>query len=121
MVPRRPGAEALMSTEVNAQAEAAEADKRRAMDAERILRDPIFVEACNALDRDLRAMRERTDIRDTDMHTRLILAEQMHGKVLDYLRAVMSAGAGAQLILRERESFMQRMQRAAVHGIRNTF
>lgn len=106
---------------MNTQAEAAEQDKRRAMDAERILREPIFVEACNALDRELRTLRERVPIRDTDMHTRLILAEQMHGKVLDYLRAVMSGGDAAQIILRERESFMDRMKRSTVHGIRNIF
>ena len=103
------------------QAEDAEQDKRRAMDAERILREPLFVEACNALDRELRLMRERVPLRDTDMHSRLILAEQMHAKVLDYLRGVMGFGESAKLILRERESFMDRMKNAAAHGLRNAF
>jgi len=89
--------------------------------AERLLQDPLFVEACNALDAELRMLRERVPLRDTEMHTRLILAEQMHGKVLDYLRGVMQNGEAARLILRDREGLYQRMRNAMDHGLRNSF
>ena len=89
--------------------------------AERLLNDELFVEACNALDAELRMLRERVPLRDTEMHTRLILAEQMHAKVLDYLRGVMQNGESARLILRDREGLMQRMRNATEYGLRNAF
>jgi hypothetical protein len=89
--------------------------------AERLLKDPLFVEACNALDSELRMLRERVPLRDTEMHSRLILAEQMHAKVLDYLRGVMESGHAARLMLANREGLMQRMKQAMEHGIRNVF
>lgn len=98
-----------------------EEEQRRGMEAEQLLKHPLFVEACNSLDAELRLMRERVPIRDTDMHTRIILAEQMHAKVLDYLRAVMMGGDAAKLILRERETLAERFNYAREHGLRHAF
>lgn len=96
----------------------AEEEVRRAAEARQILQAPLFIEACNSLDRELRMARERVPIKDCDMHTRLILAEQVQAKVLDYLRAVMLTGDQAELQLRERENLMQRMRNAMEGGLR---
>lgn len=95
-----------------------EQELARAGAARRVLEDPIFIEACNALDAQLRLMRESVPMQDTEMHTRLILAEQVQGKVLDYLRGVMIGGEYARMQLREKESLAERMKNAMRLGIR---
>lgn len=95
-----------------------EQEAQRGAEARRILESPVFIEAVNALDRELRMARERVPVKDTDMHTRLILAEQVQAKVLDYLRGLMLAGDAAELVLRDRESAAARMRDAMRHGLR---
>lgn len=98
-----------------------EEESRRGDLAKVVLDNPLFVEACNHLDADLRLMRERVPMADRDMHTRIILAEQMQAKILDYLRAVMMSGDAAKLQLRERRTFTDRLEYAREHGIRHAF
>lgn len=90
----------------------------RAAEAERVLATPVFKEACNRIDAELRMMRESVPMRDTDMHTRLVLAEQLFGKLLDHLRALMMSGDFAREQLKLRENFSERMLQAVRHGIR---
>ncbi len=98
-----------------------EDEARRGDLAKSVLENPVFVEACNQLDAELRLMRERVPMSDQDMHTRIILAEQMQAKILDHLRAVMMSGDAARLQLRERRSWNERIQYAREHGLRNAF
>ncbi len=98
-----------------------EEESRRGDLAKIVLENALFVEACNHLDAELRLMRERVPMSDRDMHTRIILAEQMQAKVLDYLKAVMMSGDAAKLQLRERRSFTERLDYARQHGLRNAF
>lgn len=90
----------------------------RAGEAERVLATPVFKEACNRIDAELRLMRESVKLSDTDMHTRLIIAEQLWGKLLDHLKAVMLSGDYAREQLKLRENFADRMAAAIKHGIR---
>ncbi len=98
-----------------------EEESRRGDLAKIVLENALFVEACNHLDAELRLMRERVPMSDRDMHTRIILAEQMQAKVLDYLKAVMMSGDAAKLQLRERRSLADRIDYARQHGLRNAF
>ncbi len=98
-----------------------EEESRRGDVAKLVLENALFIEACNQLDAELRLMRERVPMADRDMHTRIILAEQMQAKVLDYLRAVMMSGESAKLQLRERETLADRIAYAREHGLRNAF
>jgi hypothetical protein len=90
----------------------------RAEEAKRLLAAPIFAEACNRIDAELRVLREGVPISDSDMHTRLILMEQLWGKLLDHLRAVMESGDYARAQLKLRESFTERAVNAIRQGIR---
>ena len=90
----------------------------RAGAAERVLATPVFKEACNRIDAELRMMRESVPMKDTDMHTRLIIAEQLWGTLLDHLKAVMVSGDYAREQLKLRESFAERMATAIKHGVR---
>ncbi len=98
-----------------------EQEARRGDEAKLLIENPLFVEACNQLDAELRLLRERVPMRDTEMHTRLVLAEQVQAKVLDYLKAVVMSGEAAKLTLRERQSFTDRVTYAREHGIRSVF
>ena len=98
-----------------------EQELARAQEAERILTSKVFIEACNSLDSELRMLRERVPMNDKDMHSRLILAEQVQAKVLDYLRGLMQGGAWAAQQLALRESVSERLLHAAKYGLRNVF
>lgn len=98
-----------------------EEESRRGDLAKVVLDNPLFIEACNQLDAELRLLRERVPMSDTDMHTRVILAEQVQAKVLDHLRAVLMSGDAAKLQLRERRSLTDRIEYAREHGIRTVF
>lgn len=90
----------------------------KAEEAKRILETPAFKEACNRIDTELRVMRESVGMNDRDMHTRLILAEQMWGKLLDHLKATMMAGDYARHQLKLRESRAEHIREAIRNGIR---
>jgi len=93
-------------------------DIARAEEAKSVLATPVFKEACNRIDAELRMMRESTNLKDSDMHTRLIIAEQMWGKLLDHLRSLMMSGDYARERLRLRENFAERAAAAVRRGIR---
>ena len=93
-------------------------DIARAEEAKSVLVTPVFKEACNRIDAELRMMRESVGLNDSDMHTLLIIAEQMWGKLLDHLRSLMMSGDYAREKLKLRESHMERAAQAIRRGIR---
>lgn len=95
-----------------------QADIERAAEAERVFSTPVFREACNRIDAELRMLRESVGMKDTDMHSRLILAEQMWGKLLDHLKSIMMSGNYAREQLKLRENFAERMAESIRRGIR---
>jgi len=90
----------------------------RGEQARQIFETPVFKDACNRIDAELRALRESVPMSDADMHTRLILAEQMFGKLLDHLKMLMIGADYARQQLKLRESFSERMVQAVKQGIR---
>jgi hypothetical protein len=95
-----------------------EQDINRAAEAERVLATSVFKEACNRIDAELRMLRESVPMRDADMHSRLIIAEQLWGKMLDHLRSLMLKGAYAKDQLKLRETRTERVAQAIRRGIR---
>lgn len=93
-------------------------EAERARQAEVLLSSPIFADACNQIDAQLRVLRESVPMSDVDMHTRLILTEQMFGKLLDYLRATMASGDYARQQLQLRDGLAERTVAAIRRGIR---
>jgi hypothetical protein len=108
---------------MNAQAELQqlETDRRRGQEADLLLKHPLLQEARQSFYDDLAQQRRGVPIRDTDLHTRLVLAEQVAARVFDYLEAVIRQGEAANLMLRERERFTERLNYAMQHGLRNAF
>lgn len=93
-------------------------DIARAAEAQAVLTTPVFKEACNRIDAELRMLRESVGMKDTDMHSRLILAEQMWGKLLDHLKSIMVSGNFARERLKLKENFAERMAESIRRGVR---
>ena len=94
-------------------------DAERGAEAARLMETPMFREACGHIEQQLRTLRERCPVGDTDMMVRLILTEQLWNRLLDYLRGVMSSGEFSREQLRLRETAVDRMKDAIKYGIRN--
>lgn len=88
----------------------AEQELREAREAQSVLDSPIFQKACRGIEDGLAAQRRAVPMRDTDMHSRLIMAEQLWGSVMDFLRQTVQTGDLAQLELRRRESARDRVR-----------
>lgn len=80
-----------------------ETEIRRAGDARQILDAPIFVEAKKHIEEQLAQVRRSVPIRDTEMHTRLILMEQLWGNLLGYFEQLAQTGKFAEAALVEKE------------------
>ena len=80
-----------------------EAERLRAGEARQIMEAPIFVAARRHLEEQLANSRRKVPLRDTDMHTRLILMEQLAGTFFDYFEQLAQTGKMAEMQLREAE------------------
>lgn len=87
--------------------------------AARLLEDPLFKEACRQIEAGLSQQRRNVPMRDTEMHTQLIVAEQTWGQILDYVRMSLKTGQWAAFELQRRESrgaALVRRMRAPLRG-----
>ena len=75
----------------------------RAGEARQILEAPIFVAARKNLEEQLASLRRASPIRDTDMHTRLVLMEQLMGSFFAYFEQLAQTGRMAEMQLRQEE------------------
>jgi hypothetical protein len=75
----------------------------RAGEARQLLDNRMFIEATKRISESLAEQRRRVPIRDTDMHTRLIITEQLWGNIQDWLRETADTGRFAQLQIEQRE------------------
>lgn len=75
----------------------------RAGEARQMIEMPLFKEACRRIADSLSEQRKRVPVRDTDMHTRLIITEQLWGNILDWLRETADTGRFAELQIQQRE------------------
>lgn len=76
----------------------------RAGQARQLLDSPLFIEACKRVSDSLADQRKRVPVRDTDMHTRLIITEQLWGNIQDWLTGIAETGKLAQFEINQREA-----------------
>lgn len=77
---------------------------QRAGEARQILDSPLFQAAKAAIEERLLQARRAVPIKDTDMHTRLILMDQLWGSLLDYFEQIALSGKMADIQLRDAEA-----------------
>jgi hypothetical protein len=86
-------------------------DVRRADFARQVLDNPLYAEAWQALSDDLARQRIAVKLTDTDAHTRLIIAEQVLGRLRDVFTRSIQDGDIAQIQLARERNPLQRVFR----------
>lgn len=76
----------------------------RAGEAKQLLGSRIFLEACRRVEEGLAEQRKRVPVRDTDMHTRLIITEQLWASITDWLKLTAETGRFADFEIKQREA-----------------
>lgn len=76
----------------------------RAGEAKQLLDSRVFIEACQRIEESLAEQRRRVPIRDADMHTRLILTEQLWSNLKDWLQMTADTGRFADFAIQQREA-----------------
>jgi hypothetical protein len=89
----------------------------RAGEARQIIDSRMFQEACQRISESLAAQRRQVPMSNTDMHTRLILTEQLWGNINDWLMQAVETGKFAEFSLKQKRDIADRM-RAAVSTLR---
>lgn len=75
----------------------------RAGQAREVLDSTVFREACERIEESLAEQRRRVPMRETDMHTRLILTEQLWSNLKDYLEQTAQTGKFAEFEIAKRK------------------
>lgn len=78
-----------------------EQEIRRGDEADRLIKHPLLKEAWEAAEKSILEQMDEVSMRDTDMHTRLILARKTLNGVKRYIERVIDTGEMAKLQLRE--------------------
>ena len=81
----------------------------RAGQAKEIVNSVLWQDACKHIADNLAAQRQQVPLRETEMHTRLIIAEQVWGKFQDFFQQIIDTGQMAEITLANQRSLMQRM------------
>jgi hypothetical protein len=84
---------------------------RRAGEARQVLDAPIFQQARKNLEDQMAQLRRNVPIRETEMHTRLILMEQLADRFFGYFEQLAQTGRMAEIHMaeeRERQSMIDR-------------
>ncbi len=100
-----------------------EDELRHAAEARQMLEAPIFVAARANLESQLASLRRSVPIRETEMHTRLILMEQLAQTFFGYFEQLAQTGRLAELQLEEKRKQQSLMERGIAMfrtGGRNT-
>jgi hypothetical protein len=82
----------------------------RAGEAEQILHSKMFQEAKAFIESSLANQRLSVPIKDTEMHTRLIIAEQVWGKFLGFFAEVAESGKLARIQLTNDRNMKERVR-----------
>lgn len=82
-----------------------ERERTRGNDAAYILNHALFQEAWDAAKASLERQRLKIGLKDTDMHTRLIMAEQILATLKHYLENVLQTGKMAEVQLEKPSRF----------------
>lgn len=75
----------------------------RAGQAREVLDATVFREACQHIEQSLSEQRRKVPLRDTDMHTRLILTEQLWLNLKDWLEQTAQTGRFAEFEIAQRK------------------
>lgn len=78
-----------------------ETEVHRAGEARQILDSPMWIAAKADIETHLSNARRTVPLKDTDMHTRLILMEQLWGSLIGYFENIAMTGKMADIQLRE--------------------
>jgi hypothetical protein len=78
-----------------------EEEIRRAGEARQVLDAPVFQAARKDIEAQLAQLRRTVPIRETEMHTRLILMEQLWANLLGYFEQIAQTGKMAELQIQE--------------------
>jgi len=93
-----------------------EQEVERAMGAQQVLDNEIFKEACIRIEEGLAAQRQRVPMREVDMHTKLIMLEQLWVQLRDYLQQVADTGKFAKDVIEQRESRQKTLLERVLSG-----
>ena len=81
----------------------------RAGEAKRIIESVMWQEAVKHIESSLASQRQAVPLRETEMHTRLIIAEQVFVKLQDFFQQIVETGHMAEITLANQRSLMERM------------
>lgn len=87
-----------------------EEEIRRGAEADMILNHPLFKEALQHIDTTLAYRRDQVPPTAKDMHTALILAEQMWNQIKKYIQEVADSGKLGRLSLERERTLRQRAE-----------
>lgn len=88
-----------------------EEELRRAGEARQMLDSAIFQDARKNVEEQLATVRRNVPIRDTDMHTRVVLMGQLWDSLTGYLEQLAQTGKMAEIELRQKEWQQKIMER----------
>ena len=75
--------------------------------ARHILENEVFKGACKAIEDSLASQRQSVPLRETEMHTRLIVAEQLWTQLRRYIEQTFQTGEFVKFQLRDAEAKKQ--------------
>ncbi len=89
-----------------------EEELRRAGEARQILNSALFIEARKNVEEQLASLRRSVPIRETEMHTRLIIMEQLKESFFGFFEQLAQTGRMAELHLQEKERQRSLLERS---------
>jgi hypothetical protein len=81
----------------------------RAGQAQQIIESALFKEMRERVESTMAMQRRQVPLRETDMHTRLIIMEQLWGNLIDFFEQTAQTGKLAELQIQQERSFKQRV------------
>jgi len=88
-----------------------EEERIRGGEAARLLDSPLFKECCAHIEETMAEQRRAVPLRETEMHTRLIMMEQLYGNFLDFFQQIAQTGRIADLQIQQKRSLAQQIFR----------
>lgn len=83
----------------------------RGGDAARLLDSPLWKEMREKIEGTLADGRRTVPLREVEMHTRLIITEQLWAKMLEFFQEIADTGRMAELQIQQQRSLQQRIFR----------
>lgn len=90
----------------------------RAGHAKQIIESPLFIEMRQTIEAQLLSDRRSVSVRDTDMHTRLIITEKLWGYIMDWFEQVAQTGRMAEVQIQQERSLRERFTQGIQRGFR---